>query len=119
MSKQALAIVTALATMLATMPAHSTEKNKGDPHRHETMQTPSETNEAVAIGVVNSIDTESRALNITHEPVEALGWPTMTMDMPVTRRIDLKTVKTGEKVRFKLKKGRDQRFRIIAIEKTE
>lgn len=119
MKKRTSAIVATLATMLATIPAYSTEKDKKGSHVHETMQTPSETNEAVAIGVINSINTESRAVNITHEPVEALGWPTMTMDMPVTRRVDLATVKTGQKVRFKLKKGRDKQFRIIGIEKTE
>lgn len=119
MKKRTLAIVATLAAMLAAMPAYSTEKDKRGSHGHETMQTPRETNEAIAIGVINSINTESRLANITHEPVEALGWPTMTMDMPVTRRVDLATVKTGEKVRFKLKQGQDKQFRIIEIEKTE
>lgn len=119
MRKRTLAIVATLATMLATMPAYSTEEDKKGSHGHEAMQTPNETNEAVAIGVINSINSGSRAVNITHEPVEALGWPTMTMDLPVTRRVDLATIKTGEKVQFKLKKGRDKQFRIIEIEKTE
>lgn len=119
MKPQTFAIVGALATMLATVPALAMEKDKRGSHGHEAMKTPTDTNEAVAVGVVNSINEDTRAVNITHEPVEALGWPTMTMDMPVTRRVDLATVKTGEKVHFKLKKGRDKKFRIIGIEKTK
>ncbi len=119
MKTQTFAIVGALVAMLAAMPALATEKDPRGSHGHEAMKTPADTKEAVAVGVINSIDEDSRAVNITHEPVESLGWPTMTMDMPVTRRIDLTAVKTGEKVQFKLKKGRDKKFRIIGIEKTE
>lgn len=119
MKMRTLLVIAAFATTLATVPAHTSEKDKRGSHGHESMQTPNETNEALAIGVINSINKESRTVNITHEPVEALGWPTMTMDMLVTRRVDLTTVKTGEKAQFKLKKGRDKQFRIIGIEKTE
>lgn len=119
MKKQTFLFVAAFATTLATMPVHASEKDKRGSHGHESMQTPSEMNEALAIGVINSINTDSRTVNFTHEPVEALGWPTMTMDMPVTRRVDLSAVKTGEKAQFKLKKGRDKQFRIIEIEKME
>jgi len=119
MKLQTFTVIAAFATMLATVPAHTSEKDMRGSHGHKSMQTPSGTDEALAIGVINSINTETRSVNITHEPVESLGWPTMTMDMPVTRRVDLATVKTGEKVQFKLKKGRDKQFRIIGIEKTE
>ena len=34
-------------------------------------------------GKINSIDSEKYSVNITHEPIEALKWPGMTMDFPV------------------------------------
>ena len=88
-------------------------------HDHSAMQAPKGTDQVEALGVINSVDAEKRSVNVTHEPVEALGWPQMTMDLPVTRRVDLTTVKSGAKVRFTLKQGRDKQFRIIAVESTE
>ena len=71
--------------------------------------------EASGVGVVNSIDTEKGMINITHEPMPELNWPTMTMDLPVTRRVDLGRVQAGDKVGFKLKLGRDKKYRVIGI----
>ena len=65
---------------------------------------------------VNSVDAAKGVVNITHEPMPAIGWPTMTMDMPVTKRVDLSTVKTGDKVDFKVKLGRDKQYRVTEIE---
>ncbi len=96
--------------------ANATE-NKG--HDHSSMKAPKDTDQAEALGVINSVDADKRSVNVTHEPVEALGWPKMTMDLPVTRRVDLSAVKTGAKVRFKLKQGRDKQFRIISVENAE
>jgi Cu(I)/Ag(I) efflux system periplasmic protein CusF len=71
--------------------------------------------EASGVGVLNSIDVEKGQINITHEPMPELGWPTMTMDMPVTRRVDLGALKPGDKVDFKVKLGRDKQYRVIEI----
>jgi hypothetical protein len=39
----------------------------------------------------------------------------MTMDLPVTRRVDLSTVKPGDDVILSLKQGRDKQYRVIDI----
>ncbi len=39
----------------------------------------------------------------------------MTMDLLVTKRVDLTPIKAGDKVDFKLKLGRDKTYRIIEI----
>lgn len=83
---------------------------------HGMITAPDGTTEAEAIGVINSVHVGTRTINVTHEPVKALGWPTMTMDLPVTRRVDLSALEAGKNIRFRLKKGRDQRFRVIEIE---
>ena len=70
---------------------------------------------APGIGVIHSIDTANRMINLTHEPMPELGWPIMTMDLPATKRVDLSDLKAGDEVNFKLKLGRDKRYRIIEI----
>lgn len=72
--------------------------------------------EASGVGVINSVDAEKGTINITHEPMPELGWPTMTMDMPVTKRVDLGSVKAGDKVDFKVKLGRDKQYRVTEME---
>lgn len=71
--------------------------------------------EANGVGVINSVDAEKGMINITHEPMPELGWPTMTMDMPVTKHVDLGVVKSGDKVDFKVKLGRDKQYRVIEM----
>lgn len=58
--------------------------------------------QVTASGKVNSIDPAKHTINITHEPIKALGWPSMTMDFPVNASIDLKAIKPGEKIDFSL-----------------
>jgi Cu/Ag efflux protein CusF len=55
-----------------------------------------------ATGTVNSVDPAKHTVNVTHAPIKALGWPSMTMDFPVNPSIDLKAVKPGEKIGFSL-----------------
>ncbi|MEO1207569.1 MAG: copper-binding protein [Pseudomonadota bacterium] len=68
--------------------------------------------EAAGVAVINTVDAEKGMVNLTHEPMPKLGWPTMTMDLPVTRRVDLSDVKPGDKVDFTLKLGRDKQYRV-------
>ena len=56
--------------------------------------------DAGTTGKINSIDTANRTINFTHGPIEALGWPGMTMDFPVLPSIDLGALKAGETVAF-------------------
>jgi Cu(I)/Ag(I) efflux system protein CusF len=55
-----------------------------------------------ATGTVNAVDTAKHSLNVSHEPIKALGWPSMTMEFPVARSIDLSAIKPGEKIGFTL-----------------
>lgn len=71
--------------------------------------------EADGVAVINSIDADRGMVNLTHEPMPELGWPTMTMDLEATRRVDLGAVKPGDKVDFKIKLGRDKQYRITEM----
>ncbi len=69
--------------------------------------------EAAGIGVLNSVDADKGSVNLTHEPMPDLGWPKMTMDLQVTKHVDLSSFKAGDNIDFKLKLGRDKQYRVI------
>ena len=56
--------------------------------------------DAGTTGRINAIDTANRTVNLTHGPIEALGWPGMTMDFVVSPSVDLSALKAGETVAF-------------------
>ena len=71
--------------------------------------------EARAEGVINSINADSGSVNITHPPMPEIGWPEMTMDIPVTGTVDLSALNDGDTVQFTVRRGRDDVFRIVEI----
>ena len=73
--------------------------------------------EATGVGVIHSVSKLNRMVNLTHEPIPALNWPEMTMDLPVEKSVDLNSLKAGDKVTFSLKLGADKKYIITSIEK--
>ncbi|MBF0272493.1 MAG: copper-binding protein [Magnetococcales bacterium] len=69
-------------------------------------------------GTLNSIDPGKRIVNIQHGPIAVLKWPAMTMDFAVAPGVDLKTLKSGKKVRFILKKDVQAGYQITGITPT-
>ncbi len=55
-------------------------------------------------GTVNAVDPGAHKINLTHEPIAALGWPAMRMTFQANRTIDLKALKAGAQVDFVLEK---------------
>ena len=110
----------AIAVSLSLGPAFASDKKSDHSGhgamKHGQMKAVEGNKEAVAVGVINSVDASAGKINVTHEPVPELGWPKMTMDLPVTRRVDLSSVKPGSTVNITLKQGRDKQFRVMAIE---
>lgn len=49
-------------------------------------------------GIVNSVDPSSRKINLSHDPITAIGWPAMTMDFAVAPSVDLRQIKAGTHV---------------------
>ncbi|NEX20838.1 copper-binding protein [Thiorhodococcus mannitoliphagus] len=70
-------------------------------------------------GVINSVDAKGGSVNITHEPIPALSWPAMTMDLPVTDAVDLSGVSAGDKVDFAIMLGSDNVYRITALKRLD
>ena len=66
-------------------------------------------------GKINSVDSEKHVLNMTHQPIEALNWPGMTMEFPVAKEVDLSSFKAGDAVAFTLKSGEDHQYWIASL----
>ncbi len=53
-----------------------------------------------ATGTIDDIDAKTGVLLITHEPIESLKWPRMTMEFVPTNEALAKSVKPGTPIRF-------------------
>lgn len=58
-------------------------------------------------GKINSVNLESGTVNLTHDPIESLKWPKMTMDFRARDPAILKDLKPGTQVDFELMKMGD------------
>lgn len=66
-----------------------------------------------ASGTLNRINPNG-TVNITHGPVQSLGWPGMTMDFRVKDRALLENLKAGQKIDFEI--GKDASgYVVIAV----
>lgn len=54
-------------------------------------------------------------VNLSHGPIPAIGWPAMTMDMPLLEGAEIGDVKPGDKVMFMLEKDADGMYGVRAV----
>ena len=69
---------------------------------------------AEGVGVVNAIDAQARTVNLSHEPIPAIGWPAMSMDFEVAPDVVPGDIETGDLVEFSLQKTGES-YTITAI----
>lgn len=67
------------------------------------------------VGTVNAVKASERKVNLSHEPIPAIKWPSMTMDFPTASSVDLSQVKPGTKVQFTLSRGANGTYTIESI----
>ncbi|HSH29305.1 MAG TPA: efflux RND transporter periplasmic adaptor subunit [Thiohalobacter sp.] len=67
------------------------------------------------MGTVQAVKAGAGKLNLTHQPIEALGWPEMTMDFRVAETVDLGGVEAGDRVHFVLTPDGDGGYRISEL----
>ena len=72
-------------------------------------------NDAHGVGTVNSVDPAGSKINLSHEPIQAIGWPAMTMDFAVAPAVDLKSIQAGTRVEFTIEKGKGGIYEIRAL----
>ncbi len=59
-------------------------------------------------GRVEGVMADHGMVKLAHEPIEALGWPSMTMDFFTARGVDLSGLEKGQEVEFELRKEGDR-----------
>lgn len=67
-------------------------------------------------GVVKKIDVAAGVVKLAHEPIPAIKWPAMTMDIKAQDAKLLTGIKPEQKVNFFLVKGADGQYVISRIE---
>ena len=65
---------------------------------------PEATSKPEGEGTLTEVMADHGMLGIRHEPIEALGWPAMTMNFSVAPAVDLAGYKAGQAVHFTLEK---------------
>ena len=69
-----------------------------------------------ATGMVRKIIADSHTLKITHDPIPALNWPTMTMNFVLAPELSLTAIQVGQKLSFTLKKVGELEYQIVALQ---
>jgi Cu(I)/Ag(I) efflux system protein CusF len=70
---------------------------------------------ARGVGVIEAVNASAGTVTISHQPIESLGWPAMTMPFKVANPDLLKHVTVGEKVEFALD-GKDMSASITSLD---
>jgi len=73
--------------------------------------------DATGIGIVHAVTPDGK-LNLSHDPIAALAWPSMTMDMPV-RGVDLAGVPVDTPVEFDLSEGEGGLYIVVGVRARE
>ena len=66
-------------------------------------------------GTVNSVDPAQHKVNVSHNPIPEIGWPAMTMELPVAPAVDLRALKPGTRVNFTIEQGQGGMYEIQTI----
>lgn len=119
--KKTLFLGTILAVGLAFSPQSFAESNphKGNQsasHAHHG-EVAAEHKATMGKGIVHSVNLENRKINLSHEPIPALKWPEMTMDIDVAEGVDLTALTPDQKIQFHIELGEDKVYRITKVMK--
>ena len=119
--KKSLIAVPGIALLLSmalpvAAPAQMQHGSGGQMHKEGAMPTKENAQAIEATGVINTIDASARSVNLSHEPIPAIGWPAMKMDMKVADDVNLSDIEEGQPVTFTLERGSDNIYMITGIE---
>ncbi len=108
---------------IASMAMSFAPQAYADNNMHKSMehhsQASAEHKEIMGSGIVNSVDLESRKINLSHEAIPALKWPEMTMDLDVSDDVDLSALFPDDSIKFHIELGADKIYRITKIMKAD
>ena len=104
-----------LATLVLTAPMTFAQTNHSNmDHSGMTMNQEVIEGAVHAQAVMNSMG--DGMVNVTHDPIPEIGWPAMTMDLPLSADAQMMgDVAVGDTVTIMLIKGDDGMYAIAAI----
>jgi Cu(I)/Ag(I) efflux system protein CusF len=71
--------------------------------------------QARGTGTVNAVYAAQHKLNISHEPIAAIGFPAMTMDFAVAPSVNLGALKPGSRINFSIEQGEGGMYVIQSV----
>ncbi len=107
--------IVAIAVLAFSLPAYAAAQTQGEPKGEPNTELQAHRGS----GKVNKVEADKGKINVTHGPIESLGWPSMTMDFNVKNKADLSKVKPGQSVTFVLEKDTKGRYVITQIKPAE
>ena len=110
MTRIHIAATAALLLSLLT-PAAQAQQTGG----HSGTSGTAATQQVAGSGTVRAVDPAKRSINLRHDPIQAIGWPAMTMDFAVAQGVDLSAVKPGQAVEFSLVPSGNNNYAISSI----
>ena len=114
----ALILIASAAAMSSAFAASSAMPGMGDMDAGSMGGKPAAATASqgfMAHGIINSVNAAAGTVNITHQPIKALGWPGMTMDFGVQNPSLLKGLAAGKTVNFNVTKDPAGRYVITKI----
>jgi Cu(I)/Ag(I) efflux system membrane fusion protein len=102
------------ASMRASLTRMSTV-DEGGPGAGQTAMPVNRT--VTGSGVIKAIKLNENKINLLHEPVEELGWPSMTMDFALADGVSLDGLEIDDQVTFSLEQH-GERYLITSINRT-
>ena len=70
-------------------------------------------------GRVNRVKTDQQKVNLDHEPVDEWGWPTMTMDFPVSNSVDIGQFRKDQDIQVLVLKNETGSIQIIDVKQEQ
>lgn len=115
MKRQSI-LITAAVSALALSAANAAEPGHQMDHPAEhKMGDGDHCGVPMGEGVINALDVRKSKVNITHKPIEAIGWSEMTMDFAVLKPVDLTAFAPGERIHFLLKETKEKSYAIAMV----
>lgn len=91
-----------LKASLTRMTGNSSQDN-GKSMQQQKRDSP----DTVIKGIIKTLKPEEHKINIQHDPIKSLGWPSMSMDFKYKHGMDISQLQAGDHVSFTLEKTED------------
>ena len=65
--------------------------------------------------IINSVDSENQKVNVSHEAIDAWGWPEMTMEFNISENLDISQLTSGLSLHIEITEESESNFLISNI----